>query len=68
MKITVPVDSITRVYSGRHGCACGCRGTYSTSPATIKRIVATMNDLGAQIEDGIYFTESPTRQYTAYTD
>lgn len=27
-----------RVYSGRKGCACGCRGMYGDSPAAIKRV------------------------------
>lgn len=34
--------TILRVYTGRQGCMCGCRGSYSTNPATIKRMVAKM--------------------------
>ncbi len=25
------INKVTRVYSGRKGCACGCRGNYSTA-------------------------------------
>jgi len=35
-------STIVKVYSGRPGCGCGCRGSYSTSPVSIKRIVANM--------------------------
>lgn len=27
-KIKVPVEKIRRVYRGRPGCGCGCRGKY----------------------------------------
>jgi hypothetical protein len=33
-----PAD-IVRVYSGRPGCGCGCRGNYSIKPATITRLL-----------------------------
>lgn len=31
-------EQITRVYSGKVGCACGCRGTYSTNKSLITKI------------------------------
>jgi len=36
---TIDGKVILRVYTGRQGCACGCRGNYSTNPATIRRVV-----------------------------
>lgn len=44
--VSVPVSKkypqVSQVYSGRPGCACGCRGNYSSNPATITRIVETL--------------------------
>lgn len=31
-------EQITRVYSGKVGCACGCQGTYSTNKSLITKI------------------------------
>jgi hypothetical protein len=66
-----PVDRamVKRVYSGRPGCACGCRGNYSTNPATITRIVNRINALGALKwvgHDDFVFAERDNRMYTAY--
>ena len=71
-----------RVYSGRPGCMCGCRGTYRDDAASIKRQVNKMNKLIALIEAGEEgFTksdgpgsfgeryvsiESPTRTWVIY--
>jgi hypothetical protein len=38
---------IVRVYSGRDGCACGCRGKYSTSKGSITKVY---NKLMANID------------------
>lgn len=44
---------ILRVYTGRQGCACGCRGNYSTRPATIRRVVSKIKSFPqATEEDG----------------
>jgi hypothetical protein len=74
LKATATVDraKVVRVYSGRPGCACGCRGNYSENPATIARIVNRINALGAQTYDGseqeFAFADNDegTRTYTAY--
>lgn len=67
-------ESIKRVYSGKPGCGCGCRGKYSEDPKTIKLIVGKMNRMNADKDvrigctDGeIFFVETPTRNYWAYT-
>lgn len=43
-------DDVMQVYSGRPGCACGCKGEYRYNPSTmtIAKIVA---DRGYEIED-----------------
>lgn len=66
--VTVDREQVRRVYSGRPGCACGCRGHYSTDPATITRIVNALNALGAKMDESGEFAwaETETRAYTAY--
>jgi len=39
---------IARVYSGRHGCACGCRGNYSEKPRQIKATLTKVRRLLAE--------------------
>lgn len=63
-------DRIIKVYSGRPGCACGCRGKYSTKDATITRIVNTMLKIDPTLERkkeaNHWFVQTPTRLYVAY--
>lgn len=33
--IDVKVEEVVQVYSGRPGCACGCRGNYRVNPAHV---------------------------------
>lgn len=35
-------NRVTSVYSGKHGCACGCRGNHSSRPATMTRIINSL--------------------------
>lgn len=35
MATTIDGLRIVRVYSGKAGCACGCRGKYSEAPAQV---------------------------------
>lgn len=67
----IDATKVVKVYSGRPGCGCGCRGKYSTNPATIKRIVKTMNEIYAQHPEQEErwkgeIAESETRLYFAY--
>lgn len=41
---------VTQVYSGRQGCACGCRGNYSDKPQRIRQVAAKMAALVANGE------------------
>jgi len=63
-------SQIKSVYSGRPGCACGCRGKHSSDARTISLIVNRMNKLDPNIEqeDNNYALETETRLYIAYTD
>ena len=80
--ITEPVnpESIYRVYSGKPGCGCGCRGTYWEDARNIRRIVKQINSrlgTGAGLQTGgdglpfCYFVEDgrdggPGRYWWAY--
>ena len=77
-KVTQPIDiaTIKRVYSGKPGCGCGCRGQYWTDARNIKRVVNIMNSRLDEVrvmtsimaEGGkIYSVEDNTRYYWAYT-
>lgn len=39
------LDQVTKSYSGRPGCACGCRGNYSQSARSIKIIAGKITKL-----------------------
>lgn len=78
----INVEDIARVYSGRPGCGCGCRGKYYDAPhKMVKRILNKLKGLiedeaidrdgrerglGYQDEDGIFFYETDKRYYWIY--
>ena len=77
MNATLKVEHTIRSYSGRHGCMCGCKGTYSESERARKlAITALMKDLSnvklmtwntyADGETGCLSFDSPTRNRTLY--
>ena len=59
-------STVSRVYSGRPGCMCGCQGNYSTNPATIKLICNKIAALGGESTPDWHTAETPSRSYTAY--
>jgi hypothetical protein len=63
-------DSIIRVYSGRNGCACGCRGTYRDSKSSITRVYNKLMANPDLIEEGNGYTAMVLndRLYIAYTE
>ena len=67
-------DTVTRVYSGRPGCGCGCRGKYYDDVKNIKRVVKAMkaNAVGARLvifdDDGSGAAVQGDRYYWAYFD
>lgn len=69
--LAITPDRIREVYSGRPGCGCGCRGTYSEKPGRITRV---LNEIKSKIgldgwvvrfEDGIASAEGD-RYFWAY--
>lgn len=68
--------TIKKVYSGKPGCGCGCKGNYFEDERNIRRIVKAINkgrhSAQFQSHEGfaggtIYALESETRYYWAYT-
>jgi hypothetical protein len=76
--------SVSMTYTGRPGCACGCRGHYSGPGATQRRTIAKIrlalsqagddDDWGLMVSPGTFVAidngprDERTRTYTAYTD
>lgn len=64
----VTVEQVAQVYSGKPGCACGCRGAYRQDARNIKRILTMFQASDeVQFEDGIFsITPEDGRWYTMY--
>ena len=62
--------NVKRVYNGKaKKCMCGCAGTYSEDPTTIRRTVTKIVKAGIMDESSIYFmTQSDTRVNVAYLE
>ena len=67
-------DAIVKVYSGRPGCGCGCRGRYFEDARNITRVVNAMNKRADEVTESttkgfptVFFVENDTRYYWAYT-
>lgn len=71
--------NVQKVYSGRPGCMCGCRGKYSyaqgceegyddqVNERSVKLIFnKVMNNPKHKIEDGIAYVETATRNLVVY--
>lgn len=59
---------IASVYSGRDGCACGCRGTHSSKKGSITRVVNKFKaniDL-VKLSDDHAFMHDNDRMYVVY--
>jgi hypothetical protein len=75
---------VSQTYTGRPGCACGCRGHYSGPGSTSRRTIAKIrlalsqataeDDWGLLVAPGGFVgidngpRDERTRTYTAYTD
>lgn len=75
MKKTITADMVNRVYSGVPGCACGCRGTYSSSSRSIgiilkkyadAKVVDSTPGFGDDGEIIFWDNAEGTRTYTIY--
>ena len=71
--------NVRKVYSGRHGCMCGCRGKYSyaagcaesqydeVNERSVKILFnKVMNNPARKVEDGIAFVDTDTRSLVVY--
>ena len=59
--------NVDRVYSGTHGCMCGCRGKYSTSPRSAKIIYnKVMKHPKHKVDGNIAYLETDTRNLVVY--
>ena len=71
--------NVRKVYSGRHGCMCGCRGKYSyaagctdseydeVNERSVKILFnKVMNNPARKIEDNIAFVDTDTRSLVVY--
>lgn len=76
-KPTINPNQIGRVYSGRPGCACGCRGNYSESKRSVNHVLKLYNQTpedriestqGIGDDGMIYFwdSEDGNRTYSIY--
>lgn len=53
------IDDIERVYSGRIGCMCGCRGDYKDSPRSKKIILnKILKSRIVEVSDDVVFTQT----------
>lgn len=64
---------IASVYSGRPGCACGCRGTHTENPSSVTRVVRTLESNAADVRvikglggELIFCLDTETRAYAVY--
>ena len=64
---------VVKAYSGRRGCACGCRGKYHTRRSTVSQILNRMKAAVAAGDAVNYVTDADfigidtaTRSYTVY--
>jgi len=67
---SITPEQVTRAYTGKPGCMCGCKGTYAANPAQVVRILRTIqaNEAKAEVaENGEWVAyESRTRNYVVY--
>lgn len=70
---TLDVSKVSAVYSGRHGCACGCRGNHSSTARSIQTVIRKMREAAGEgypvaVTSSYYAVETDTRSYIAYID
>ena len=70
---TLSIDQIEKVYNGRSGCMCGCRGTYRdaadmSKSALTRAFNKVINDPEVECDedDGIYYINNGKRTTVIY--
>lgn len=60
-------NNVDRVYSGRPGCMCGCRGKYTNEGRGVKIMYnKVMNHPGVEMGDDYAFVDTGTRYLAVY--
>jgi len=72
-RATITPDMVRKVYYGKQGCLCGCKGTYSSDPRQVSRVLKILlADERTCLQDGyiLYLThqEEGERSYLAYLE
>jgi hypothetical protein len=59
--------NVERVYSGKPGCMCGCRGKYSISQRSVKILFnKVMGNPKHKMDGNIAYVETATRNLVVY--
>ena len=70
--LKLDVERISAVYSGRLGCACGCRGNHTSNPRSIRLIAKRIEEAAPYFKvhvcDWGVWVDTDTRAYVAYMD
>ena len=68
--MNVSLDNINKVYSGKPGCMCGCKGTYNDSDIAKKRMwnrfQKEQEDWKIDIDAGCVYNTTETRNNVIY--
>lgn len=65
----ITLEQVTKVYSGKPGCMCGCLGKYyEAGSAMAKKVVRLINEHNGRIEENGEWAEVQIgqREYVAY--
>lgn len=64
----IKFENVKRVYSGKPGCMCGCRGKYSEEGRGVKIIFNKILKGDYKVDEGAscIYLDSPTRTLVAY--
>jgi hypothetical protein len=69
----IDVNTIKRVYTGKPGCMCGCRGKYTKPDESMRSVKIIVGKLASNPNthyDDIakcFYVQTDTRMYAAYT-
>lgn len=69
MNTLIAAENVSRVYSGKIGCACGCKGKYyEAGSPMVKKVVRLINENGGKLEKDSQWAEVEIgeRVYVAY--
>ena len=56
--MSLPREEIARVYSGKPGCGCGRKGSYSESKGQITRVLNAMRERASEVQMDLWEKDS----------